>query len=378
MAPPSRLTMRQTVEGMTLVFDPEAVPGLEAVIQFEVTGEEKGAYYLKIAEGDCTFHLGRFPKPALTIQTPAKVWLGIGRGEISGVEALAEGLYQVQGDVGLLMRFGELFRYREELSIASPADQRPGGPLPLSGMAWLNVAFLPWMLFWIAFGRVTPWVSVFVPLVLSLATVCYRAAFGQPTFMELGSLGFFVLAGVLSALGSGGFTAWGSIGSSLVLGGLWLSSLVLRPMPLCAEYSRWGFSRRLWRTTLFLHPNAVISIMWGWQFLAAAFLGLAAVLFPEHKAPFTLARYLLLVPAFVFTIVYQRGSAQRRIEDIDDSMARVRFYAVVGLLCCAAFLAAIVLKPPVGLGFSLGRSASRYAGNRVHMKIPPTLVTKGG
>ena len=52
---------------------------------------------------------------------------------------------------------------------------------------------------------------------------------------------------------------------------------------------------------MFIYPNVVISLMWGWQFILAALLGIAAILLPEYRIPFTTARYLLLIPAFIFT-----------------------------------------------------------------------------
>jgi len=57
MAKPVNLTLRQMLEGMTLTFDAAAAGDMDATLQFNVTGAEPGTYYLRIAEGDCTFHL---------------------------------------------------------------------------------------------------------------------------------------------------------------------------------------------------------------------------------------------------------------------------------------------------------------------------------
>ena len=72
--------LRQVLEGMSLAFDPEAAGDLAATVQFEVTEPRPARYYLQIAQGECTFHLGRAAEPTLTITTPAGVWVKVARG----------------------------------------------------------------------------------------------------------------------------------------------------------------------------------------------------------------------------------------------------------------------------------------------------------
>lgn len=340
MTTPRNLTLRQMLEGMTLAFDPAAAKGLNATIQFEITEPKPDTYHLRIADGDCTFHLGGADDPDLTIATPADVWLRISRGELDGQEALTRGLYQVNGDLSLMLRMDDLFKSEEKMSYQAPPDQRPGGPIPIPGMAWMTVAFLPWMIHWITFDLpgVGPWVSVGLPFLLSLLIVGYRLAFDRPTLLEIGGLGFFTLAGALTLMADVGFATWGSVISQVVMGVLWLGSLVLSDMPLCGEYSKWGHTKKLWRTSLFIHPNAAISLAWGWQFLVAALIGAAAVLLPHLEGVLTTVRYLLLAPTFVFTFVYQRGVENRRIADVDQALARMCFWARMGLSAASGML----------------------------------------
>ena len=46
---------------------------------------------------------------SLTIHTPSEVWLRISQGELDGTTAMMEGLYSVEGNLGLLIRFDKLF-----------------------------------------------------------------------------------------------------------------------------------------------------------------------------------------------------------------------------------------------------------------------------
>ncbi|MCD4672291.1 MAG: hypothetical protein K8R77_06490 [Anaerolineaceae bacterium] len=44
-------TVQQAIEGMTLSIDPNEAKDLDATIQFTVSGEDGGNYYLTIANG---------------------------------------------------------------------------------------------------------------------------------------------------------------------------------------------------------------------------------------------------------------------------------------------------------------------------------------
>ena len=105
----STLNCHDIVAGMTAVFDPEAAGDLTADIQFEVTGEDPGSYYLHIEKGTCTFNEGHSPSSAMTIHTPSEVWLAVSRGEMDGQAALMQGKYTVEGDFNLLLKFNEMF-----------------------------------------------------------------------------------------------------------------------------------------------------------------------------------------------------------------------------------------------------------------------------
>ena len=102
---PPHLSFRQTLEGMSLSFNPSAANGLNVAMQFDISGNEPGLYHLRIAAGECTFHDGPIDDPSLTINTPSEVWLAISRGEMGGQEALMQGLYTAQGDLSLLCKW---------------------------------------------------------------------------------------------------------------------------------------------------------------------------------------------------------------------------------------------------------------------------------
>ena len=104
------LNCHDTIAGMPTVFNAEVAGELTAVIQFRVTGEEPGDYYLQITDGACTFNDGIADAPTMTISTPSQIWLAVSRGELDGQMAFMQQKYTVEGDFSLLLKMNTLFK----------------------------------------------------------------------------------------------------------------------------------------------------------------------------------------------------------------------------------------------------------------------------
>jgi putative sterol carrier protein len=328
----SYTSIRQLLEGMTLTFDPRSAGELAATIQFNIGAPQAGDYYLRIGEGCCTFCIGQTVAPTLTINTPSSVWFKIATGELNAQQALMQGLYKACGDLSLLLRMSTLFKQSTDVSVDAPRKQRPAGPIGLAGITWMTVAFVPVTLYWILFNLpINPWFGVGLPLLLSLIVIGYRLVYDRPTWLEIGIALYLSLVAALQLLQAPGLARWGGALGSLAMGSIWLSSLLLADMPVSGEYSKWSVIKPLWRLSLFIQPNAVISLMWGWQFLSAAMLGMASILLPNLRLPLIVAQYGLIAPASWFTAYYQKGIRSRRISDVDKAMRQIQMLAAVGL-----------------------------------------------
>jgi len=339
-------TTRQTIEGMALVFDPVAAGDLSASIQFDVSGAQPGVYHLDISDGDCVFGLGPSASPALTVATPSEVWERISSGEVSGRDALAQGLYEVQGDASLLMRMDRLFSRAPEEAIAAPATRRRPGPLSLKGSRWLTVAFVPWAFLWFGplFGLdISAALRIAFPLAAALAA--YHTVCGRATWFEIGSTLFLGLGGV-ATLTPGGRTAlagWGGAADTLALGVIWLSSLLHAPNPLTAEYSRWDHAQSLSANSTFLHVNLMLTFLWGGVFVVMGSLSVAGLQWPKASGELGFVRVLLPVPAIIATIRLPRVASRLRIENMEGWCKRTRLAALVGIfIAVSAFVTAAV------------------------------------
>ncbi|MCP4164749.1 MAG: hypothetical protein GY759_02510 [Chloroflexi bacterium] len=110
----------QAIEGMALSFNPEKAGDLQATIQFHVSGQDGGDWNLTIADGQCRCEIGVVANPALTINTPADVWLAIARKERSGAMAMVTGKYKSSGKMSLLLKMDKIFsRQATEMDLAA-------------------------------------------------------------------------------------------------------------------------------------------------------------------------------------------------------------------------------------------------------------------
>ena len=102
-------TAKELIEGMPAAFDPAAAGDLQTEIQFDIAGEGGGKWVISIAGGRCDVRGGEAVGPALTIESPADVWVKVARGEIDRPKALIQGLYKIKGDMNVLARMPQLF-----------------------------------------------------------------------------------------------------------------------------------------------------------------------------------------------------------------------------------------------------------------------------
>jgi SCP-2 sterol transfer family protein len=107
LAPPT--SVEPMIMGMPLAFDRRAAGAARASVQFRVSGAEPGNYWVRIGDGRCESFEGIAPAPDLVVHTPDTVWMRIVRGELDGAQALAAGLFHIDGAPELLAAFRTWF-----------------------------------------------------------------------------------------------------------------------------------------------------------------------------------------------------------------------------------------------------------------------------
>ncbi len=92
-------------------FNPDAAKGLDAVFQFEITGDQGGSWHVTIRDQTCRSEAGNHADPTVKLTMSSEIWLGIVNRELSGIKAFMSGKLNVSGDIMLAQRIPDLFTF---------------------------------------------------------------------------------------------------------------------------------------------------------------------------------------------------------------------------------------------------------------------------
>ena len=103
-------TMRQLVFNHEKAFMPSAAEGVDAVIQYKLSGEEAGDYIITIHEGKCTVAEGIAEAPTMTLMADANDFKDVLLGVANGMQYFMQGRLKLSGDLNLAMKLNSFFK----------------------------------------------------------------------------------------------------------------------------------------------------------------------------------------------------------------------------------------------------------------------------
>ena len=107
--PDAPSSCKQVFEQMPSRFKKEAAQGLNAVYQFDLSGEGGGKWQIVIKNDQCEIKEGAHPSPNATISMTAQDYLDMAVGKLNPQMAFISGKLRISGDMGLALRFQGLF-----------------------------------------------------------------------------------------------------------------------------------------------------------------------------------------------------------------------------------------------------------------------------
>ena len=103
-------TVKETFDAMAGRFRSDKAAGVNATIQYEISGDQGGNWNAVIKDGQCAVNAGVAPNPTLTLTMSAQDWLDMAGGKLSGQMAFMSGKLKLKGDMGLAMKIGSMFQ----------------------------------------------------------------------------------------------------------------------------------------------------------------------------------------------------------------------------------------------------------------------------
>ena len=104
------ITVEQLVRNHEKAFKPEAAEGVEAVIQYHLTGDEGGDWIVNVKDEKCTVAEGVADAPTMTLTADAQDFKDVLLGQANGMQYFMKGRLKLAGDLNLAMKLTTFFK----------------------------------------------------------------------------------------------------------------------------------------------------------------------------------------------------------------------------------------------------------------------------
>jgi putative sterol carrier protein len=105
----AEITTAELFAQMPSVFHPDVAGDLVASFQFNLSGAQGGAWWVKVENGVATSGAGAIANPDVTIVADAEDYINVALGKMNVAMAFMQGKLKVQGDLGLAARLPQIF-----------------------------------------------------------------------------------------------------------------------------------------------------------------------------------------------------------------------------------------------------------------------------
>jgi putative sterol carrier protein len=104
------LTIEDLMGRMPKAFQPDKAQGVEAVVQYHLSGDQGGDWVVRIGGGACVVEKGTAEAPNLTLSAEASDYLAVVTGKLNAMSAFAAGKLKLKGDLPLAMKLMSFFK----------------------------------------------------------------------------------------------------------------------------------------------------------------------------------------------------------------------------------------------------------------------------
>jgi putative sterol carrier protein len=95
---------------MAATFIQDKATGVNAVVQFDITGEGGGQWHADIVDGELKVVEGLHDSPRLTLSASADDYIAIAEGKLNDQLAFMTGRIRAKGDLAFAMKMQKMFK----------------------------------------------------------------------------------------------------------------------------------------------------------------------------------------------------------------------------------------------------------------------------
>lgn len=107
--PDKASSIQEIFENIDQGFDPGKAEGVDAVFQFNLTGDNGGQYWIKVADQQAHVEQGEHSDPTMVITSTAEDYIALVNGDLNAMMAFMQGKIKVKGDMGLALKLQAIF-----------------------------------------------------------------------------------------------------------------------------------------------------------------------------------------------------------------------------------------------------------------------------
>ena len=104
------MTPQEVFDQMAANVNPDAAKGMNATIQFNLSGDNGGQWYTTIKDGKAEVAKGTASSPNMTLSMSAQDYVDMIMGKLNGQMAFMSGKLKISGDMGLAMKMQSLLK----------------------------------------------------------------------------------------------------------------------------------------------------------------------------------------------------------------------------------------------------------------------------
>lgn len=106
----TELNLQMLMQQAINAFQPENAAGIDAKVQFHITGNQGGDWVATIRDQKLVVEQGVTTNPNLAISADTQDIFNLVGGKLNPMQAFMQGKVQVKGDMGLAMRLASVFK----------------------------------------------------------------------------------------------------------------------------------------------------------------------------------------------------------------------------------------------------------------------------
>lgn len=106
------ITIEELMNRMPKAFLPEKAEGVEAVIQYHLTGDEAGDWVVTIGDRKCDVEKGTTDEPTMTLRADSQDYKDIILGKIDPMTAFMQQKVKLTGNLNMALGLTKYFKMR--------------------------------------------------------------------------------------------------------------------------------------------------------------------------------------------------------------------------------------------------------------------------